>query len=157
MCSLVSFSLCLSLSLQLDALNQDKFYCDECRTGRHSCFVCGIEGRDGRDVSKCSLNKCGKYYHWTCLQDYIYRVPSRRRQAAPEPAKEAAAAKSPGGKSPARAASRRLSAGAAAAAVAEEEEDAGVPRFRCPRHFCETCNGEYEGETCHQEMFSCVK
>jgi hypothetical protein len=62
------------MSRQEIALQQDKWLCNECKLGRHCCFVCGQEGVDEIDVKKCSQNRCGKYYHWKCLRGYIYTV-----------------------------------------------------------------------------------
>ena len=42
----------------------DKFYCDECLTGNHSCFLCKETG----NLRKCSYSMCGKYYHDACTQ-----------------------------------------------------------------------------------------
>ena len=50
---------CLGLSTA-----PDKFYCDECLTGNHSCFLCKETG----SLRKCSYPMCGKYYHDACTQ-----------------------------------------------------------------------------------------
>ena len=42
----------------------DKFFCDECLTGNHSCFLCKETG----DLRKCSYPMCGKFYHDVCTQ-----------------------------------------------------------------------------------------
>lgn len=42
----------------------DKFYCDECLTGNHSCFLCKETG----SLRKCSYSTCGKFYHEDCTR-----------------------------------------------------------------------------------------
>lgn len=42
----------------------EKFYCDECLTGNHSCFLCKETG----NLRKCSYATCGKFYHEDCTQ-----------------------------------------------------------------------------------------
>ena len=42
----------------------EKFYCDECLTGNHSCFLCKETGT----LRKCSYSACGKFYHEGCTQ-----------------------------------------------------------------------------------------
>lgn len=49
--------------------DSDKFICQECKTGKHPCFVChSSEG----DCIKCCHKNCGKYYHIACLNPQIY-------------------------------------------------------------------------------------
>ncbi|KAG9508693.1 Histone-lysine N-methyltransferase NSD2, partial [Fragariocoptes setiger] len=45
------------------------FICQECKTGKHPCFVCN--STDG-DCVKCSHKNCGKYYHLSCLKPLSY-------------------------------------------------------------------------------------
>ena len=40
----------------------DKFFCDECLTGNHSCFLCKETG----NLRKCNQQGCGKFYHEDC-------------------------------------------------------------------------------------------
>ena len=42
----------------------DKFFCDECLTGNHSCFLCKETGK----LRKCSYPTCGKFYHQECAE-----------------------------------------------------------------------------------------
>jgi len=42
----------------------EKFFCDECLTRNHSCFLCKETG----DLRKCSYPMCGKFYHDVCTQ-----------------------------------------------------------------------------------------
>ena len=50
---------------------------------------------------------------------------------------------------------------AVSAAVAlqteEDEEEDGIPNFRCPRHYCETCSGEYEQSSKGGVLYPCVR
>ncbi len=46
---------------------QDKWLCNDCIRGFHSCIICGEYGRDVVEVTKCKDNLCGKYYHHKCL------------------------------------------------------------------------------------------
>lgn len=49
--------------------NSDKFICQECKTGKHPCFICkSVEG----DCVKCCHKNCGKYYHLACLNPHSY-------------------------------------------------------------------------------------
>lgn len=43
------------------------FQCDECTTGKHTCFSCKS---DEGITRKCSINCCGKFYHEECLKKY---------------------------------------------------------------------------------------
>jgi hypothetical protein len=51
-----------------DCLTRDvlpeKFICDKCTTGNHTCFVCG----KADNVIKCSSQNCGKCYHLDCIK-----------------------------------------------------------------------------------------
>lgn len=49
--------------------NSDNFICQECKTGKHPCFVC--KSSDGNCV-KCCHKNCGKYYHIACLNPQCY-------------------------------------------------------------------------------------
>ena len=50
---------CLGLSTA-----PEKFFCDECQTGNHSCFLCKETGM----LRKCSSGSCGKFYHDDCIR-----------------------------------------------------------------------------------------
>eukprot|EP01034_Spumella_vulgaris_P034511 gene34511-42559_t len=45
--------------------------CDECATNSHACFVCKVKGVDLKDVFKCSVGSCGKFYHQECLDGTV--------------------------------------------------------------------------------------
>ncbi|CAJ1058625.1 histone-lysine N-methyltransferase%2C H3 lysine-36 specific [Xyrichtys novacula] len=54
---------CISLS----AAPKGKFFCPECNTGAHSCFVCK---NSGNGVKRCIIPLCGKFYHADCILAY---------------------------------------------------------------------------------------
>lgn len=56
--------------------NSDNFICQECKTGKHPCFVCN--SAEGESV-KCCHKNCGKYYHVACLDPQSY--PANIRSA----------------------------------------------------------------------------
>lgn len=41
--------------------------CEECKAGRHTCFLCGDEGEDHEEVIMCCKANCGKFYHYNCI------------------------------------------------------------------------------------------
>lgn len=47
----------------------DNFICQECKTGKHPCFVCSSTEDD---VVKCCHKNCGKYYHVECIDPHKY-------------------------------------------------------------------------------------
>lgn len=49
--------------------NSNEFICQECKTGKHPCFVC--KSTDG-ECFKCNHKNCGKYYHQSCLKPASY-------------------------------------------------------------------------------------
>ncbi|KAM6467876.1 histone-lysine N-methyltransferase, H3 lysine-36 specific isoform 4-T9 [Liasis olivaceus] len=53
--------------LGLSEMPKGKFICTECSTGVHTCFVCK---NSGKNVKRCLLPLCGKYYHEECIQKY---------------------------------------------------------------------------------------
>ena len=47
--------------------------CEECKSGKHSCFICkSISCNDSPNhpTEKCSQTGCGKYFHRSCLKKY---------------------------------------------------------------------------------------
>lgn len=50
-------------------MNGENFICQECRTGKHPCYVC--KSADG-GCMKCFHKTCGKYYHVSCLDPQSY-------------------------------------------------------------------------------------
>jgi hypothetical protein len=44
-----------------------EWWCEECRAGRHTCFICGDEGEDHEEVIMCCQGDCGKFYHYNCV------------------------------------------------------------------------------------------
>eukprot|EP00794_Sanderia_malayensis_P005747 gene5747-6450_t len=52
----------------------EKFFCDECLIGNHSCFLCKESG----NTRKCSLSSCGKFYHEECAT----RIPASKFESS---------------------------------------------------------------------------
>jgi hypothetical protein len=48
-------------------LGTSSWMCSDCLHRRHRCFVCGEYGQDGKDVLKCCIPSCGKFFHIKCL------------------------------------------------------------------------------------------
>ncbi|XP_040826241.1 histone-lysine N-methyltransferase NSD3 isoform X2 [Ochotona curzoniae] len=53
--------------LGLTSLPDGKFICVECQTGQHPCFSCKVSGKD---VKRCSVGACGKFYHEACVRKF---------------------------------------------------------------------------------------
>ena len=47
--------------------------CNECKSGKHSCFICKnvtCKETSSQPTEKCSQTGCGKYFHRSCLKNY---------------------------------------------------------------------------------------
>eukprot|EP00072_Mus_musculus_P066404 XP_017168167.1 PREDICTED: histone-lysine N-methyltransferase NSD3 isoform X2 [Mus musculus] len=53
--------------LGLTAVPEGHFTCEECETGQHPCFSCKVSGKD---VKRCSVSVCGKFYHEACVRKF---------------------------------------------------------------------------------------
>ncbi|XP_052018723.1 histone-lysine N-methyltransferase NSD3 isoform X3 [Apodemus sylvaticus] len=53
--------------LGLTAVPEGPFTCEECETGQHPCFSCKVSGKD---VKRCSVSVCGKFYHEACVRKF---------------------------------------------------------------------------------------
>lgn len=53
--------------LGLSAAPEGRFICEECETGQHPCFSCKVSGKD---VKRCSVSVCGKFYHEACVRKF---------------------------------------------------------------------------------------
>ncbi|XP_051869513.1 histone-lysine N-methyltransferase NSD2 [Pristis pectinata] len=53
--------------LGLTKMPEGKFMCSECTTGIHTCFVCK---ENEKDVKRCLMPLCGKFYHMECIKKY---------------------------------------------------------------------------------------
>ncbi|KFP83743.1 Histone-lysine N-methyltransferase NSD3, partial [Acanthisitta chloris] len=53
--------------LGLKAVPEEKFICTECKNGEHTCFSCKLPGKD---VKRCSVSTCGKFYHEACVRKF---------------------------------------------------------------------------------------
>eukprot|EP01028_Stygiella_incarcerata_P012115 TRINITY_DN7284_c0_g1_i4.p1 TRINITY_DN7284_c0_g1~~TRINITY_DN7284_c0_g1_i4.p1 ORF type:complete len:598 (+),score=152.71 TRINITY_DN7284_c0_g1_i4:349-2142(+) len=48
-------------------LGTQSWMCSDCLHRRHRCFVCEEYGEDDKDVIKCAVPSCGKFFHVACL------------------------------------------------------------------------------------------
>ncbi|XP_067326729.1 histone-lysine N-methyltransferase NSD3 isoform X3 [Anolis sagrei] len=76
-CYRVFHTECLGLSSQPDG----KFICAECKNGQHTCFSCKLPGKD---VKRCSVNACGKFYHEACVRKFATTVFESRGFRCPQ-------------------------------------------------------------------------
>lgn len=62
---------CLKYSkTKMDSVKtSDSWFCEDCTTESHSCFICDVKGKDVIDVCKCNVKDCGKYFHYDCLTE----------------------------------------------------------------------------------------
>uniref|UniRef100_A0A8C1NB53 Histone-lysine N-methyltransferase, H3 lysine-36 specific n=1 Tax=Cyprinus carpio TaxID=7962 RepID=A0A8C1NB53_CYPCA len=52
-----------------------RFICQECKTGVHTCFVCKTPDKE---VRRCMIPVCGKFYHMECIMKYSPTVAQNR-------------------------------------------------------------------------------
>uniref|UniRef100_A0A673K6P3 Histone-lysine N-methyltransferase, H3 lysine-36 specific n=1 Tax=Sinocyclocheilus rhinocerous TaxID=307959 RepID=A0A673K6P3_9TELE len=52
-----------------------RFICQECKTGVHTCFVCK---KPDKEVRRCMIPVCGKFYHMECILKYSPTVAQNR-------------------------------------------------------------------------------
>ncbi|XP_053125516.1 histone-lysine N-methyltransferase NSD3 isoform X6 [Hemicordylus capensis] len=76
-CCRVFHTECLGLSSHPDG----KFVCLECKNGQHTCFSCKLPGKD---VKRCSVNACGKFYHEACVRKFATAVFESRGFRCPQ-------------------------------------------------------------------------
>ncbi|XP_058050038.1 histone-lysine N-methyltransferase NSD3 isoform X2 [Ahaetulla prasina] len=76
-CYRVFHTECLGLSSQPDG----KFICLECKNGQHICFSCKLPGKE---VKRCSVNACGKFYHEACVRKFTTAVFESRGFRCPQ-------------------------------------------------------------------------
>jgi histone-lysine N-methyltransferase SETD2 len=52
---------------------ESKWYCDECSSHWHKCFICGEKGEDDEEdgVHKCQKDNCGRYFHHECVMNVV--------------------------------------------------------------------------------------
>jgi len=121
----------------LAAIPAGEWLCTECKTGKHTCAVCGEIGEDNVEggVVKCSRQNCGLYYHESCVRNYNMEeneVQAKQMELARRKASEE------GG----------------------EEPPYEPLKFVCPAHFCWTCGDVPKNERstkCKKgELFRCL-
>ncbi|XP_067374495.1 histone-lysine N-methyltransferase, H3 lysine-36 specific isoform X2 [Channa argus] len=59
----------------LSAPPKGKFFCRECNTGVHSCFVCK---KSGNGVKRCIIPLCGRFYHTDCILAFSATQPHNK-------------------------------------------------------------------------------
>uniref|UniRef100_A0A3P8TLC7 Histone-lysine N-methyltransferase, H3 lysine-36 specific n=1 Tax=Amphiprion percula TaxID=161767 RepID=A0A3P8TLC7_AMPPE len=62
---------CIGLSMA----PKGKFFCRECNTGVHTCFVCK---KSGNGVKRCIIPLCGKFYHTDCILAFSATQPHNK-------------------------------------------------------------------------------
>ncbi|XP_074143359.1 histone-lysine N-methyltransferase NSD3 isoform X5 [Sminthopsis crassicaudata] len=67
--------------LGLSSLPNGRFLCTECKTGQHTCFSCKVPGKD---VKRCSVTACGKFYHEACVRKFATAVFESRGFRCPQ-------------------------------------------------------------------------
>lgn len=135
------------------------WYCQECRDGRHICFMCKEDGEDWNQVTKCSMMNCGKYYHYECLTGLKDVNPASlelkkvsKKVAVPKFSTIEPIA-SPG--SPKTKKARKPQT---IETVTFEQREVDTFSFKCPLHICNTCHDEYgrSRKGADKALFSCL-
>ncbi|KFP49938.1 Histone-lysine N-methyltransferase NSD3, partial [Cathartes aura] len=67
--------------LGLKSMPDEKFICTECKNGEHTCFSCKLPGKD---VKRCSVNTCGKFYHEACVRKFATALFESRGFRCPQ-------------------------------------------------------------------------
>ncbi|PKU34744.1 histone-lysine n-methyltransferase nsd3 isoform x3 [Limosa lapponica baueri] len=67
--------------LGLKAMPEEKFICTECKNGEHTCFSCKLPGKD---VKRCSVSTCGKFYHEACVRKFATALFESRGFRCPQ-------------------------------------------------------------------------
>ena len=138
-------------------ITEGDWFCNECKVGRHVCFVCKESGDDWTEVAKCSMSNCGKYYHYDCLTSLEDINPTclelkklNKKVAFPivttstiEPST------SPDTKN------KKAKKPQTVETVTFEYKEVDTFSFKCPFHVCNTCYDEY-GRSRKGELFCCL-
>lgn len=135
--------------LDMTELPEGDWLCEECSSGFHTCFICHEQAveNDDREMRKCKVAKCGKYYHVQCLSNsqFAYELTTKtvKKKAAPVSS------------SPSPAASATASGNGRKRSIeTEEEEEEEECSFLCPSHACDTCYGFYR--TMSNNLQKCI-
>lgn len=122
-CNRVFHYPCAGLSKIPDT--DEDWICKDCSQSRHQCAFCQEYGQDQVDVFCCRKDKCGLFFHESCLA--LNNVPVKMQQQG---------------------VTRRASGGAVSPRSVEADPLGGdnvvtsVPVFTCPAHHCWTCTQE---------------
>jgi hypothetical protein len=104
----------------------EKFYCNDCTKGSHSCMICGEYGVDDVDVFRCAKAKCGLFFHESCLDMHNVKVELVTAKAVVVGVNE----------------NDTTIEGNASSTPKQEHPQQKQPRrvFVCPTHACWTCS-----------------
>ncbi|EQC36747.1 hypothetical protein SDRG_06183 [Saprolegnia diclina VS20] len=76
-CCRVFHQCCLGLD-DTDVQSTEPFFCDDCKSGQHDCFLCGEPGTYKQTLLRCDLRGCGRFYHFECIaKDHRFDVDER--------------------------------------------------------------------------------
>ncbi|KDO24656.1 hypothetical protein SPRG_10189 [Saprolegnia parasitica CBS 223.65] len=76
-CCRVFHQCCLGLD-DTDVQSAEPFFCDDCKSGQHDCFLCGEPGAYKQNLLRCDLKGCGRFYHFECIvRDTRFDVDER--------------------------------------------------------------------------------
>jgi len=143
-------------------IGEGDWYCNECKEGRHICFVCKESGDDWTQVTKCSMANCGKYYHSECLTSLNDVNPTclelkkvNKKAAFPIVTLSTI---DPDIKSPDNAKSKKNRKPQSVEIVTFEHREVDTFTFKCPFHICNTCYGEYgrNRKGAEKQLFPCL-
>jgi len=106
---------------QIPDRHQD-WLCQECTQCRHQCSFCHEYGQDQVDVFKCRKDKCGLYFHESCLA--LHNVPVKMEQIIAND-QDSSSKSSPNN--------------VEANPLGNDIVPDVIPVFTCPAHQCWTC------------------
>lgn len=125
------------------------WYCSECKNDAHSCFICKEVGQDYTEVTKCSVELCGKYYHEKCLRslpDEGYCSVSIKKSSGPRPRSITQTE----GADPGKDGDGSTSTGGTSSSNGSDSGGGGVEidilSFKCPYHSCWTCSEWHDAQ-----------
>jgi hypothetical protein len=117
---------------ELPASDED-WLCKDCTNQQHQCSLCQEYGKDDEDVFLCRKDKCGLFFHESCLSMHNVEVTMIKHEKPKIKAETISETASP----------------------IEQEPDDGeldlaeiiyAPVFTCPAHCCWTCTQEIPRE-----------
>jgi hypothetical protein len=122
-CSRVFHYPCAGLSKIPDT--DEDWICKDCSQSRHQCAFCQEYGQDQVEVFRCRKDKCGLFFHESCLA--LNNVPVKMEQIITRNA------------SGTQSSPRSVEADPL---LGSDNISTSVPGFTCPAHHCWTCTQE---------------